>query len=108
MKNGVLRGIIIVAVLTLIGFTGGFILSQKNASDSKAAIELGMKVSDVKWLARVGKISQEEVDKINDSLVNVNIKEANKLIDEILEGKEKEYLAEQAELKEMIQSIRND
>ena len=109
MKNGLLRAIIFGAICTLWGMLiGVLMMKQTPVNQPQTSIELGMKVSDAKWLARAGKISQEEIDEINNSCAAMSVEEYNKLLDEILEGKEEEYLAEQAELKEMIQSIRND
>lgn len=105
--NEFLRGVCfsfsgcIIGVIIGLGVLGG--ISNK-ATTMK--IEVGMKISDLKWLYRAGVISEEEVAEYNKAAQQkLNIKEMNQLLDELLEGKEQEYLEERAELHEIIQSI---
>ena len=113
MKKGFLRNCSIgyaIGAIAGIVIICAFVLGAKIGSDKEAsAIELGMKISDLKWLARAGKISEEELDEFNDSAsdADVSIKEMNQLLDELLEGKEDEYLKERHELIEKIQSLEN-
>ena len=63
----------------------------------ESLIELGTKISDVKWLYREGKFSEEEIEKFNNSSKNLNYEELDQLLDELLDGKEEEYLKEKEE-----------
>lgn len=100
-------GSAIIITLALLGVSLVVFLAVSHKSNEQTSfkLEVGMKISDLKWLARAGKISEEEVDEFNKAAQNVDLEELNQLFDELLEGKEEEYLKEQAELHE--QSILN-
>ena len=90
---GSLIGAVIgMAIVGAIAF-GVKIVRDKETAQTSSAIELGMKISDLKWLAREGKISEDEIAKFNNS-TNLSVEEMNQLLDELLEGKEDEYLGE--------------
>lgn len=108
MRKGFLRNCIIgIAFLFTIGFISfsvGRIVSNKSATETISTVELGMKISDLKWLNRAGKISEDELMEFQNSASNVSLEEMNELLDKLLEGKDDEYLTEKAELIEKIQS----
>lgn len=64
-----------------------------------------MKTADLKWLIREGKISEEELKKIEKSTAGgVSIQEYNEILDSILEGKKDEFLEEQQRFIQLIPS----
>lgn len=101
---GAIIGIAItIAICSAIAF-GIRVVKDNKIAKEIATIELGMKMSDLKWLAREGKISKDELAEFQNSAKNLNIEEMNQLLDELLEGKEEEYLEEKQEWIEKIQS----
>lgn len=116
MKKGFLRkstknfiiNIIVVLILMIIMCSIIQFTNHKEAEKQVDLIELGMKASDLKWLARAGEISEEELTEFQKSASNLSVEEANQLLDELLEGKEEEYLEKQEVLLSKIQSALNN
>lgn len=55
-------------------------------------VEVGMKASDVNWLYRFGRISEEELEELQEATSKgMNVEDLNDLLDKILEGKEEEF-----------------
>ena len=52
-------------------------------------------------------LSEEAIEKFNKSSINLNYEELDQLLDELLDGKEEEFLQERKELNERIDSILN-
>lgn len=102
-------GMATIITIAILGITLAvfLVVSHKSNEQTSLKLEIGMKISDLKWLARAGKISEEEVDEFNKSAQNLDFEELNQLLDDLLEGKEEEYLKEQTELHEKVQSILN-
>lgn len=81
-----------------------FFTEQQNELQH-AYLEAGMKTADLKWLIREGKISEEELKKIEKSTAGgVSIQEYNEILDSILEGKKDEFLEEQQRFIQLIPS----
>ena len=101
---------IVVIVSMVIGLAigiGGTIVKNTKTEKEISLIELGTKISDAKWLAREGMLSEEAIEKFNKSSKNSNYEELDQLLDELLDGKEEEFLQERKELNERIGSILN-
>lgn len=107
MLRGLLVALVVVIVVTVIFSVTLMKVSDIKKDQTVTTLEIGMKISDLKWLARAGKISEEEVEQYNKLARQLDLEGMNQLLDELLEGKEEEYLKEQAELHEKVQSILN-
>ena len=82
--------IVIAIILVLFAHFSYNMRFQKQKEDTIAKIELGMKLSDLTWLARAGIISEKELAQFSElvnSSSNLSIEELNNLLDNILEGK---------------------
>ncbi len=87
--------VVIPIISVIIGLTiANGINDIKNTKTEKEVflIELGVKISDLKWLAREGKLSEEEIEKFNESARNINYEKLDQLLDKLLEGKEDESI----------------
>lgn len=107
MLRGLLVALVVVIVVTVIFSVTLMKVSDIKKDQTVTTLEIGMKISDLKWLARAGKISEEEVEQYNKLARQLDLEGMNQLLDELLEGKEEEYLKEQTELHEKVQSILN-
>lgn len=107
MLRNFLVGLVVAIVTTVIFNVTLMKVSDIKKDQTVTTLEIGMKISDLKWLARAGKISEEEVEQYNKLARQLDLEGMNQLLDELLEGKEEEYLKEQAELHEKVQSILN-
>lgn len=109
MKKGFSRSTIkwiaIMVVTTILASALTFFITKNNAEQKNLAFEVGQKVADVKWLAREGKISKEELALVLIAVDNSPLKEINQQLDELLDGKEEEYLAERAEFFKEFENI---
>lgn len=106
-KEKKLNSVIVVVISVVIGLTIGIGGTIAKNEKEVFMIELGTKISDVKWLVREGKFSEEEIERFNESSKNLNYEELNQLLDELLEGKEQEFLNEREDLNKKIDSILN-
>lgn len=71
-------------------------LENKYREAAMTEYEIGIKWADVKWLLRMGKITSKEVSELLEATQNVvNREEIEIIMDEFLEGREEEYIAEQ-------------
>lgn len=107
MKKGFLRYFLLGIVVSTIFYGSifyGVVSNQKK--EIEASLEMGMKLSDIKWLAGEGKISEEEFINLKKTFSNsTTIEEANQCLSEILEGKEEEYLKEKEETMQKVKNI---
>ncbi len=103
LRGSIIGGVIGIAIVSVVAFFGGRIVGNQNSTVT--AMEVGMKCSDLEWLYRAGMVSDDEFKTFQNAYPNLSIDEMDKLLDELLEGKEEEYLARQAELKSKMQSI---
>lgn len=109
-KENKLNLAIVVVVSIVMGLAigiGGTIVKNTKTEKEIFLIDLGTKISDAKWLAREGMLSKEAIEKFNKSSKNLNYEELDQLLDELLDGKEEEFLQERKELNERIDSILN-
>lgn len=105
-KNGFFMGVL-VAVVIFIAFFGNLLLSnimKKNVVKlSTVNMEVGMKISDLKWLSRLGVIPEKDYKEVEDKLSKgVDIEELNELLNSKLGDKESEFL------EEVMQSVLSD
>lgn len=103
----ILKFVCTIVIPTAIGITIGVGANRVKTEKEVFLIDLGTKISDVKWLLREGMLSEEAIEKFNKSSINLNYEELDQLLDELLDGKEEEFLQERKELNERIDSILN-
>lgn len=103
----ILKFVCRIVIPMAIGITIGVGVNRVKTEKTVFLIDLGTKISDVKWLLREGMFSEEEIEKFNKSAENMDYEELNQLLDELLEDKEEEFLQERKELNERIDSILN-
>lgn len=91
-------GIVIAALIIVGTIFASYRMGQQISQRSKFYLEVGMKSSDVKWLYRAGKVSEEELNQLQEATAGgMDIDKVNELLDSILDGKEKDYLQEKQE-----------
>lgn len=100
---------LVVGGIFFLGFVVVLFISKESTERRNelqhAYLEAGMKTVDLEWLIREGKISEEELKKIEKSTVGgVSIQEYNEILDSILEGKKDEFLEEQQRFIQLIPS----
>ena len=94
---GSVIGIVLAAPIVGTFFTS-YQMTQQRSQRSEVYLEVGMKSADVKWLYRAGKVSEEELNLLQEATAGgMDIDKVNELLDSILDGKEEDYLQEKQE-----------
>lgn len=87
-----------VGCFMIVMFFASYQMGQQRSQRSEFYLEVGMKSADVKWLYRAGKVSEEELNLLQEATAGgMDIDKVNELLDSILDGKEEDYLQEKQE-----------